>query len=418
MRVGSGLVVLSSLAMLVTGCGGGPPSADSVGRTVSVTFTGGAPAAVATQVGGGAFVLRDPGDQVTVPVPAGNTMFSVAYVCPQSTVPGNPTREFVIETTTQDGMALTADCGLGLSSRTAAATGNVSSTIPGTANLGIFGKFGLGGALSPPSASGSFNMLMPVGSNDIAAIAVDGSTNIVGVKIVRSQTVPGTVSAIALQPSDATTTQNLTVANVPPGFGFPPFGVTWYYTAGGTQFLLTNTAASMTNPTPYSVIPAGSAQPGDFYFYWGSTASPSGQRVEMTQTTTSGGGPFTLTLPSPLTMNAPAPAKFPTFTFTYSGFSGLPAVAESGTIYWSTGPSTTSQIAITATANFQNGSNAITIPDLTSLPGFLVPAPSGTTINWFAAIYGGTVQVFNFTPNPPANGSLAVASQGGTFIQP
>jgi hypothetical protein len=71
-----------------------------------------------------------------------------------------------------------------------------------------------------------------------------------------------------------------------------------------------------------------------------------------------------------------------------------------------------------ATANFQNGATALTIPDLTPLSGFFTPAPSGTKVSWIADIFGGTAQEFIFSVNPPANGSISFVENRGSYIQP
>jgi hypothetical protein len=385
---------------------------------VTVTFIGGTPLAVATQTGTGLFTLMTPGNKVTFGV-AGNTKYAIAYVCPPVSASGTITSETVIQATTQDATSLTASC-FGPPS-TGTATGSATSAIAGTTDIQIVGNQGLGGNVG--SASGSFSVSMPTGTNDVAAVAIDSGKNVLGVKLVRSQTVPGALnsgsSIILSSPADATTTANLTVTNVPAGFVAPPEASVEFITANGTRLPLTNSSVSSTNPQPYHALPTAATVSTDFYLYESHTSdTATNQSVGITTTTTSGGGAFSLALPTPWSFAGPAPAKFPTFTFVYSGFTGQPAIADQGSIRWSTGATTSNQITVLATANFQGGATMITIPDLTSLAGFIAPAASGTTINWVADIFGGTAQEFTFVPNPPPNSSVQFVQNRGTFMQP
>jgi len=411
-------VVSWGLALAVSGCGGSGSGSGSIpamgsGTTVTVTFTGPIPVVVATQVGAGSFTSAAPSSQVTFAVPSGTTKYAVAFLCP--TAAGSPAlnAETVVEATIQDGTTLTESC-FG-SPSTATATGNASSTIPGTTALEVIG--GAGSAVFSNPAS--FSLPMTVGANDVAVIA-NGGSGILGVKIVRSQTVPGVVggSGIVLTPlADATTTQSVTMTNVPAGFN-PPNAVVNYHTANGTLFSLVN-SASPSNPQPYAVVPAASTQSGDFYHYFGVAGAPfpGTQTLGMAMTTASGGG-VTLALPAPWAFSGPAPAKLPTFTFNYSGFSGQAMVEDAALIVWSAGTTLINQIRVTATANFQNSTATITVPDLSSLPGFLAPAPTGTTINWIADIFAGTPQVLTTLTNPPANASGSFVQNTGQFTQP
>ena len=414
------LAVLGILFVLITGCAKGTPIWGGGGAqtSVTVTFIGGTPLAVATQIGTSPFTLMTPGNQVTFPVAPGNTKYAIAYVCRPVSASGI-TSETVIQATTQDTSAFTASC-LGPPS-TGTATGSVTSAIFGTATIKIIGNQGIGGSVT--GGSGSFSVSMPTGTNDVAAVAFDSSNNVQGVKLVRSQTVPGAIlpgsSIIISSPADATTTADLTVNNVPPGFVNPPEASVEFITANGTSLLLTNNSVAGTNPQPYHALPTTAIVSSDFYLYESNTSNTvTNQSVGITATTTSGGGAFSLTLPTPWTFAGPAPAKFPTFTFIYPGFVGLTAVAEQGSIHWATSATTSNQITVLATANFQGIATTITIPDLTSLAGFLAPAATGTTINWVADIFGGTNQEFTFVPNPPPNSSVQFVQNRGTFMQP
>jgi len=414
------LAVLGILFVLITGCAKGTPIGGGGGAqtSVTVTFIGGTPLAVATQIGTSPFTLMTPGNQVTFPVAPGNIKYKIAYVCRPVSASGI-TSETVIQATTQDTSAFTASC-LGPPS-TGTATGSVTSAIFGTATIKIIGNQGIGGSVT--GGSGSFSVSMPTGTNDVAAVAFDSSNNVQGVKLVRSQTVPGAIlpgsSIIISSPADATTTADLTVNNVPPGFVNPPEASVEFITANGTSLLLTNNSVAGTNPQPYHALPTTAIVSSDVYLYESNTSNTvTNQSVGITTTTTSGGGAFSLTLPTPWTFAGPAPAKFPTFTFIYPGFVGLTAVAEQGSIHWATSATTSNQITVLATANFQGIATTIAIPDLTSLAGFLTPAATGITINWVADIFGGTNQEFTFVPNPPPNSSVQFVQNRGTFMQP
>lgn len=398
-------------ALALSGCGTGnslPPSGG--GTDVTATFTGGIPTAVATQTGTGAFAPMTPGRQITFTLPQGATTYALAYVCP----PPNgvsASEEHVFEATTQDSKSLQLLCARSNPPTLGPATGSASSAIAGTANIEIFGTRGLGGA---PLAQGPFSVSLPVGTNDIAVLAVDGSGNVLGVNIVRGQTVPGVVnggSGIVI--GDATIPQSVTVNNVPAGF-IAPAVLVQYITANGTSFSLANLVAS--NPHPYAAIPAADTQSGDSYFYESvSSNSATQQGVATVQTMTSAGN-ITMTLPAPWNFTGPTLAKLPTFTFNYSGFTGQPAIADFAQVGWITG-STSNSIDVFATANFQNGANTITFPDLSAIPGFFGPAASGSTIVWFANISGGTVQRLGTGPTQP-NEFLQVVSNGGNYTQP
>ena len=422
MRTCRAVAVVIGLAVGFTGCGGGGtpgggggPSSGTNSATVTVTFTGATPIAIATQIGDGGFTNVTPSNQVTFTVPSGTTKYAFAFLCPTAvSQPFNA--ETVVEATTLDSTSFTENCFSSFPA-TGTATGNASSSIPGTSNLEVVGNGGSSNSFPNPA---TFSLPMNVGTNDVAVLAHDGSLNIVGIKIVRSQTVPGPVggSGIVLtSPADASTTQSATITNVSPGLN-PPSALVRYHTANGTIFELTNTALGPTNPQSYAVVPAASTQPGDFYHYFVSTNTTSGgQLLGMAMSTTNGGGAVTLPLPVPWTFSGPVPAKLPVFTFNYSGFNGQAQIEDSVFIEWFVG-STSDQITVTATANFQSGATTVAIPDLSSIPGFLTPAPSGTTIFWDADIFAGNPQVMTTLQNPPPNASGSFVQNGGQFIQP
>ncbi|HXB20624.1 MAG TPA: hypothetical protein VNV88_04535 [Candidatus Solibacter sp.] len=411
-----GILISGILATLLVGCGGSSSSAPQ-SNVVTVTFSG-TPQSVATQVGSGAFTSAtlQSGNPLTLVLPQGTTKYAVAWVCPLFN------EEFVIEATLQDATAFTAVCretqpALGI------ATGSANaSLIAGATNMRVVGGNGFGNFVA--GTSGPFNVSLPVGTDDVAVVALD-STGItpVGVKIVRSQSIPGAIgsgSTVLFGPEDATTVQTATVNNLPAGFPSP--GVfAQYHTANGTIFPLTlpnNTSLT------YRAVPAAASLQGDFYQYSISTGDPVNfkQRIGATQTTSSS-GPVTMALPAPWSYSGPVPDAFPTFTFNYSGFSGLPAVGQQAAIQWALKPTKQRFLIVMATANFQAGATTLTIPNLTSLSGFFAPPPSGTPISWLANIFGATSQEFifqasMFSANPPASGSLSFVQNTGSYIQP
>jgi hypothetical protein len=403
--------------MSICGCSSGQPIVGQPGITVTFTFVNGTPTAAATQIASGSFTAATiTSGKLTLTVGNDTIKFAVAYVCPPVSHLGTTTNsEFVVEATAKDGTAFTVSC-FGQPA-TGSATGSVNATaITGATDVKILGIQGIGSNVG--SASGSFNVSLPTGANDVAAVAVDASGNVLAVKILRSQTIPGAInggSQIVFTPSDQVSTQSLVVNNVPAGDVSPPVTSVGYITANGTLILLTNNAV-----TSYPAVPAGATQAGDFYLYLSDTndTATHTSTIGVTQTTTTGGGFQTLVLPNPWSFSGPAAATFPTFTFNYTDFNALAAVAQQGQLTWTPAASTVNSITVTATANFQSGANTITIPNLTSLSGFIAAAPTSTHINWVADIFGGTGQQFAFFPTPPPNSTVSFVQNRGSFTQP
>jgi hypothetical protein len=414
------MLIVGIAAAMAAGCGGGSPSSvPPQGTSVAVTFAGATmPQAVATQSGGGPFEAASlqGGNQLFLTLPIGTTKYGIAYVC------ATFNDEFVFEATTQDATALTLNCpSPSAPSALGAATGSVdASAIAGATNVSIRGN---GGAASLAGVTEPFSVPMQDGVNDVAFIAMDSNSKAVGVKIARGQNIPGAVnggSTVVFGAGDAITTQPVTINNVPAGFPVPNGVFAQYHTANGTAFpLLLVLGFNSPLPGTYPAVPAGATQSGDFYLYQSSTSNIPGanQQVGTTLTTTTGGGPLTMTYPALWSFAGPTPAKLPTFTFDYSGFSGQPAVSQQVLLTWPVGTSR-NLLQVMATANFQNGANTLTIPDLTALAGFFPPAASGAQVGWIADIFGGTTQQFIFSVNPPANGSLSFVENRGSYLQP
>ncbi|HLW52990.1 MAG TPA: hypothetical protein VKW06_09105 [Candidatus Angelobacter sp.] len=407
--------------ILSTGCApghspGGPPN----GTTVTFTFVGGTPTAAATQISGGAFTTATiTSGKLTVSLPSATAKYAVAYVCPAMTVGSNNViNESVIEATPADGTAFTISC-LGTPA-TGTATGSANAlAIPGATDILIRSSQNLGGNVG--STSGSFSVSLPTGTNnvDVAAIAVDASGNVLAVKIVRAQTVPGAINGgnqIVFAASDEVSTQSINVNNVPAGDTNPPSVFVNYFTANGAVIVLNNN----TSATSYPAVASTETQAGDFYLYQTDTSDTATHKsaIGVTQTTTTGGSFTNLALPTPWSFSGPTAAAFPTFTFTYTGFNGLAAISQEAELQWAPTGTTVNTITVTATSSFQNGATTITIPNLTALAGFLASATSGTTVTWVADIFGGTTQDFIFLSNTPSNATISVVQNQGTYLEP
>jgi hypothetical protein len=413
-----GLAAVGACAL--AGCGGSgstPVSTGPTSTTVVYSFQGQAPSSVAAQIGSGAYTeVSLQSGKLSLSIPNGTMNYAIAYVCPQAAGLGDlVTAEFVIEASVSDGNSLSAGCNL-VSGSTGSAKGSIdTSAIGNVADVLIRGSQGYGGSLG--SASGSFNVNLLSGSNDVALVAVDGSGNTRAVKILRAQTVPGSLnggSRITFAASDQTTTQNLTVQNIPSGFSTPAAASVEYVTAGGTQFVLAGSAS-----TQFPVIPAAYVESGDFYSMQANSSDVTthSRSIGVMQNLT-GGGAATLSLPRPWSYAGPTPAVLPTFNFAYTGYSGVSAVAQQADLEWIPSTNQLYTLTVTATENYQAGSNSITIPDLSSLGGFLPAAAAGSQVYWAASIWGGTSPVFDFLSTPPASGSMAFVQRSGKYTQP
>jgi hypothetical protein len=348
----------------------------------------------------------------------------VAYRCPPYVDGIGTTKllESVVEATPQDGTAYSLNCFQ--PALPSMVSGNLqvdASSLPGTKTIGIFGKSGRGGGetLGGGFVSGPVPYSMLPGTYDIAVTASDGTANSLALKILRNQTPPGINGGnpVVFSPADVTTTQPVTVTNAPAGFNLGPAWLVNYESANGLFFGLGNNANL---GSQYHVVPAALAQPGDFYRYDSFARDQNSDWVGMMQTTSQGGGAVSLALPAPWIYSGPAPATLPTFSLNYSGF---PATVEYAKIEWPPTPHVThTQVTVTATANFQNGATTITVPDLSSLSGFLAPAPSGTNVSWTAAVFGGTMPGIQVIPSQEGSNAALVpfvmSSNGSiTFVQ-
>jgi len=404
-------------ALYLSACGGGSLSSSNqqprpTGTAIAVKFTGGAPLAIAEEIGTGNWTTASlQNGALGLTVPQGTSTYAIAYLCPTWQGMGPVSSEYVLQATIKDATSYSVTCYVNPTLGTISGSANVSA-IANATQFRVYGAQGISSNVVT-ATSGPFSFQAPTGTNDIAVVAYDSSNNLVGVKFVRNQTVPGAVSStITLSSNDATTsTQTMADSNIQSGFLPTPAGpYAEYATANGTFFYLSNVN---TNTTQYPVMPASEVQSGDYYYFSSNDANSSNQHVLAWQSVTTP-APITLAFPNPLSYAAPTPAKFPTFTVNYGGFSGASAVSYAANIQWITN-ATDNGITVTATAAYLNGATNIAIPDLTSLSGFLPSPVSGSTIYWFVYGYGGTYQTF--TPMPaPAN--IAAVQNTGTYTQP
>ncbi len=412
-------------AALLSGCGssggsggggGGGGGMTPTGTPVTVTFStkGSMPTAVAEQIGSGAWTTASvQSGALNLTVPTGTTKYAVAFVCPPVLLQGTLDQENVIEATTSDPTSYTVDCYATTAPITGTATGSVNaSAIAGANQVLVRGTQGYGTNVA--SLVGTFSTPMISGTNDVAAVAEDGSNNVLGVKIVRNQSIPGAVNGgnpILLAASDATTTQSFTVTNVSAGYGATPAIDATYNTSNGTNFGVTGSSTSS-----YRAGPASEAAAGDSYNFEANDANLATHELLGLYENTTGGGAVSLALPTPWTFTPPAAAQFPTFTFNYAGFSGDAAVVDQSQISWSLNASTQAEIDVYATAAYQGAATSVTIPNLTALTGFLASAPTGTTVYWLAQVNGGSYAVFQAAQ--PSGGNLSLVQASGTYFEP
>jgi hypothetical protein len=87
-------------------------------------------------------------------------------------------------------------------------------------------------------------------------------------------------------------------------------------------------------------------------------------------------------------------------------------VSQEANVTWGLETASMNEITMSATANYQNGSTSMTVPDLSSVSGFLTPPAEGT-IYWTADIAQGTLSGTN-----PPNGTIQSVSNNGTYALP
>jgi hypothetical protein len=387
---------------------------------VTYTFTGPAPTAVATQIGSGAYTQATlTSGKLTISVPTGETSFSVAYLCPSPTAGPFVNQEFINKASTLDNTAFSETCVEGgADSQGGQATVQVDATaIPGAEGIDV----GTGGGCS---ACDTFNgsAFLAVGTYDlpIYAIGAEGQYVAIAAKILRGQTIPGALNGgapVVFATTDETVPQAITYNNVPNGYS-PSGGEVNYFTADGSWVPLA--LGTMPAATQYMAMPTGTYQSGDYYEFEVEANNVGGIGSVSIDRYTSSAGPQSFTFPAPFSYAGPAAAAFPTFNFMYSEFSGMSNISQQAAIYWGVGtwgsfsiPADLDSITMTATTNYQSGSTAMSIPDLSSLTGFLAPVPSGTTVTWTAGFSQG-----NPLLTTPPSGTIQSVSNSGSYTEP
>ena len=460
-RCALSLALLILVLVVASGCGGGstviagstptptplptPAPTPSSSTAVTLGFFGTPPDALGVQMGTGPFTSVAPPSSPTgvtsFSVPNGISKYVIAYLCRTAGSLQSPplSNEFMIEATLQDATSLKVDCSGNVTFLSGAAptlgsvSGNMDATaFPNSKFVHISGKQGFSGSAD---LLGPFTASLPAGTNDIAFVLLDNGGNLavlgkaLGIKIFRDQTVPGTVNGgntITFGSNDFPPNQQLNV-NAPAGFVVDgQLTEVTYTTAGGTVFPLENGSAI------YQSVPQALVQTGDFYSYGSEAATAGGaSAVGIYQATSNGGGLFTLNLPDPWSpSNPPANGSPVIFTFDYPGFPGIPTFAQRAELNWQTQCCiSANSIMVTATANFQNGANTISIPDPSLAgQGFFTCCPSSMNIGWSASILGATAPLSFLESNfkaisirggvLPAGASAAFVHTSGGFTTP
>jgi len=408
-------IVLTTLA----GCGAGSSNTPPIGgggnpTIVTFTFTGAAPAAVATQIGNGAYTQATlTANKLTLSVPEGESNFAVVYACPQ--IGSNPTSYFetIKQANILDATSFSAACPAATSAPQAGlATLQVNAAaIPG-AQWVIVGGEGLEWSGTPLD----FSEQLAVGTRDFPVAVADGVSppylgNYLAIRILRNQVVPGALNGgnpLVFATSDLLSQQTITYSHVPSGYSLASPSVE-YRTVGGAFIGLDATGPS----NQYLSIPSASMQSGDYYQIGVSAQDVASRGVVDVNGFTSIGGPQSFTFPAPPSYAGPTAAALPSFKMSYSGFSGMSPVNQFAGLQWSQGATAIYFISIEATMNYQNGSSIMSIPDLSALTGFIAPAASGTTVSWNA----GSVEGNPFLTTPPS-GITQSAFNYGSYTVP
>lgn len=402
---------LGLIASLVAGCGAGSGNTNSTGEgadgggnstTVTVSFPGVLPAVVAIRVGSGPLTQAAlHSSSMSMTVPSGTTTYAVAYLCPPESVGTNSGQvqfihEYLLEAAVNDGTSYNILCPTGSeATQTATLSATVdASAIPGSSQVTVDAQSGANfDAAVVLGTSGTVSLNAPPGSDrvdveDFSRSLVGGQTLIwlAAAKTFQNQAVPGALNGgnpVILTSADETTSEPITFNGIPAGFGTPFLQGAFQPT--GDVYGITLLAGPSNQ---YPVLPADMTQGGGTFAIQAqaSDASNRGSLV-FAAAAVSQAGPLSLTFPTAWSYGGPRPAGRPTFDFSsYSGFSGQSGLSYTGAVSWSSDPNVEQQIVVDATASFLNGLTSLVIQDLSVIPGFFGPPPSGTTETWTAAV--------------------------------
>lgn len=411
-------LVLVAVLVLLSGCGGGSGGMQAGGDSTAVTFSFSTetPNVVAAKMGASSFTAQSLiSGKLTLSVPSGTTSFAVAYVC---SAPSFPTIESIFEATIADGTSFILPClAPSLSQSTGVLSGNVdASAIPGADQLNIAASNSGQSSVDAVTPDTTFNLAVPVGTDRVQVLAYNSvnqglptTSTLLAVRNFDNQTVPGSLNGglqVVLGTADQTTLEPITYGNVPTGYSAPSTLVRFMMNEAGGVILSEST-------TQYPALPVGAVESGDTYellAHSNNSANPT-ESMTVTKTFTSA-GPVSFAFPAPWSYPGPVPRALPAFDFLYSGFSGKTGVSNLALIFWN---SPASQIQITASANYQNGSTTLAIPDLSGLSGFIPPPPSGTQIIWAALIGQNSLGI---QQPRTANSTNTAVQNGGSYTVP
>lgn len=429
--VRSRLLLIGGCFVLLSGCGGGGSTTGSGGgggginpTVVTLSFQA-TPALVATKIGSGTFAaqaISGNTNTLSLSIPSGTSTYAVAYLCPVQTIGQTVyTEEEVWEASVADGNSISLICSYvsGTGPTMGTLTGSLdASAIPGVTSFTLAAQNGAAVIESGGQGSGStanINTYAPTGSDRVLVLA-DGPQGALAAKNFTNQVVPGALNGgntVMFGAADQTATAAITYNNVPSGFSAPSTYVA--LNMGGAQVGLgVNSAAT----TQYSVLPAEALESGDFYSLAAGTSATGNSSSGVSALTTSSGGPVSITFPAPWTYAGPAPAAQPAFTFNYTGTSGTTNAYQSAMYTWPAGTSgsTTDAVDLTATLNYQAGSTTLTVPDLSTVSGFLSAPASGAQVTWYAQIWQSSYG-FNWPPST-SNSTYMGAWNRGSFTVP
>jgi len=397
------------------GSGGGNPT------TVTVTFTGATPTAVATQIGSGSYTALTPASSVTLTLPSGTTNFAVAYVCtttypPSGITPSLEVGQGVVEASTLDGVNLVEACPSTTTTNpaTGALTGAIDgSAVPGVTAIGISEGYGFTGANLEADPGPNFSVQEPVGLQRVIVTAYNTAI-LLAAKNFENQPVPGALNngnTVVLGPADETTLQAITYNSVPSGFstsaevGYGTYAELVMSEYGGVILAWPAT-------TQYPVLPSGATESGDYYYV--NTSAGNGEETMIIDKTSPSGVPIAFTFPPAWGYSGPTPAALPTFNVAYAGFSGGSGLSYQVGFSWSPDSETSAGFEVSATGNYLNGARTITFPNLTGLTGFSGPV-SGANVLWNATI---SQVAYDSTPSSPNNATTTTISDTGRYIVP
>ena len=380
--------LLAIVPLLLAGCGGSTGGNGGGGggnpTTITFTFSDSTPAVVATSIGSASFTRQAVnGKTLTLSVPSGTSNFAVAYLCntPSSAL------ENIFEANTADGSSFTLLCvGSASTGQTDVLTGSMdASAIPGATSVYIAAAAANSSSFVSAGVGGSFSVKVSSGNDRIEALAYSGNgtpLNLLAARNFSAQAVPGILNngnSVVFGAADATTSQPLSYTNLPSGYSTPI--TTAYLSSSGTlTFPVTAPAA-----TEYSVLPSASVESGDYYWFLSSASnSAHPQEMVLSETSVASPGPVSIAFPPPWSYAGPVPAALPTFDMSYNGFTGTKGIYDTAFLGWNVGNSY-STITLVASANYQNGSTRLALPDLSGTSGFIAPV-SGTSVLWGAVI--------------------------------